>query len=70
MLHLFGLNKEIILLIIIIIIIIIIIFIIITRGQFIAWDATAIHTCASSYLHLTSQQPLEQRSKPLNANAE
>jgi len=25
-----------------------------TRGRFIAWDATAIHTCASSYLHLTS----------------
>lgn len=25
-----------------------------TRGRFIAWDATAVHTCASSYLHLTS----------------
>ena len=25
-----------------------------TRGRFIAWDATAIHTCASSYIHLTS----------------
>ena len=25
-----------------------------TRGRFIAWDTTAIHTCTSSYLHLTS----------------
>ena len=25
-----------------------------TRARFIAWDATAIHNCASSYLHLTS----------------
>jgi hypothetical protein len=25
-----------------------------TRGRFIAWDTTPIHTCAASYIHLTS----------------
>ena len=24
------------------------------RGRYLAWDATAIHTCASSYIHLTA----------------
>src|SRR6218665_2206355 len=25
-----------------------------SRGRYVAWDATAIHTCASSYIHLTA----------------
>src|SRR6218665_612858 len=27
------------------------------RGKYIAWDFTAIHTCAASYLHLSSSVP-------------
>jgi len=27
------------------------------RGKYIAWDATSIHTCAASYIHLTSTTP-------------
>ena len=27
------------------------------RGKYVAWDATTIHTCAVSYIHLTSTMP-------------
>lgn len=27
------------------------------RGKYIAWDATTVHTCAASYIHLTSVAP-------------
>lgn len=28
-----------------------------SRGKYIAWDATSVHTCAASYVHLTSTTP-------------
>src|SRR6218665_2055942 len=27
------------------------------RGKYVAWDATTVHTCAASYIHLTSVAP-------------
>src|SRR5678815_2452132 len=34
------------------------------RGKYVAWDATTIHTCAASYIHLTSIMPGEQPNMP------
>ena len=28
-----------------------------SRGKYMTWDATSVHTCANSYLHLTSMTP-------------